>query len=126
MSEPSLYIILCLLGISAALRYYYHVDSALEGGDMEFCGREPLDVLAIADAGDNTSSFDKASLKKALVDNKIRCRVPICEGGAARDLCANPWLVVLRFRLVAGRNVAGVLQSPVGAPCPSHDQQERQ
>ncbi|CAK9111759.1 unnamed protein product [Durusdinium trenchii] len=66
--------------VVAVALYYYHVDSALEGGDMEFCGREPLDVLAIADAGHNASSFDKASLKKALVDNKIRCRVPICEG----------------------------------------------
>ena len=66
------------------LRYYYHVDPALEGGDMELCGREPFDILASADAGENCFDFGHRSLKEALGGEKQRlphCRVPIQEGG---------------------------------------------
>ena len=38
-------------------RYYYHVDPALEGGDMEFCGREPMDVLGSGDCSNNYEQF---------------------------------------------------------------------
>lgn len=31
--------------VAAVVLYYYHVDEALSGGDMEFVGREPMDVL---------------------------------------------------------------------------------
>ena len=66
------------------LRYYYHVDPALEGGDMELCGREPFDILAMADAGDNSFEFDHRRLKEALSGEKQRlphCRVSIQAGG---------------------------------------------
>lgn len=69
--------------VAAVVLYYYHVDPALEGGDMELCGREPFDILAMADAGDNSFEFDHRRLKEALSGEKQRlphCRVPIQAG----------------------------------------------
>eukprot|EP00435_Cladocopium_sp_Y103_P049218 s1191_g14.t1 len=69
--------------VAAVVLYYYHVDPALEGGDMELCGREPFDILAIADAGDNCCEFHPLRLKEALAGEKQRlphCRVPIEQG----------------------------------------------
>ena len=66
--------------------YYYHVDASLRGGDMEFCGREPLDVLGIGDCDNNASRFDRKRISRAfrggngkeqIVEN---CRVPIKQG----------------------------------------------
>ena len=50
---------------------------------MEFCGREPFDVLAIADAGDNARDFTRHSLKKAMAGEEPsvpHCKVPIQQG----------------------------------------------
>ena len=43
----------------ASSRYYYHVDEGLEGGNMEFCGREPMDVLGIGDCSNNFYKLTK-------------------------------------------------------------------
>lgn len=69
--------------VAAVVLYYYHVDDCLEGGEMEFCGREPFDVLAIADAGDNARDFTRHSLKKAMAGEEPsvpHCKVPIQQG----------------------------------------------
>mmetsp|Transcript_8854 Transcript_8854/g.21143 ORF Transcript_8854/g.21143 Transcript_8854/m.21143 type:complete len:636 (+) Transcript_8854:45-1952(+) len=72
--------------VVAVVLYYYHVDSSLRGGDMEFCGREPLDVLGIGDCDNNFSSFTGKSLRTAfrgtsktepIVQN---CRTPVTAG----------------------------------------------
>lgn len=39
--------------VAAVVLYYYHVDPKLRGGDMEFCGREPMDILGIGDCSNN-------------------------------------------------------------------------
>ena len=75
--------------VAAVVLYYYHVDSSLRGGDMEFCGREPMDVLGRGDSclekihqlGSESLrlAFRGASQsgKSAAVHN---CRVPIGAG----------------------------------------------
>lgn len=49
---------------------------------MEFCGREPIDVLGFGDCGNNTSSFDADLVREAFQDDgKLpRCKVPISSG----------------------------------------------
>ena len=65
------------------LRYYYHVDKSLHGGDMEFCGREPMDILGWGDCSNNYRSFGRESLRSALRGDArdppklTNCRVPI-------------------------------------------------
>lgn len=71
--------------VAAVALYYYHVDPALEGGDMDFCGREPFDVLGWGDCSNNGSQFTAASLKSALgaagdARDVQRCRVPVRQG----------------------------------------------
>ncbi|CAK9066210.1 Conserved oligomeric Golgi complex subunit 5 [Durusdinium trenchii] len=70
--------------VAAVVLYYYHVDPQLEGGDMEFCGREPMDVLGIGDCSNNYGKFHAASVRAALRDGPetrvANCRVPIREG----------------------------------------------
>ena len=39
--------------VAAVVLYYYHVHPQLRGGDMEFCGREPMDILGIGDCSNN-------------------------------------------------------------------------
>ncbi|CAE7531926.1 unnamed protein product, partial [Symbiodinium sp. KB8] len=76
--------------VAAVVLYYYHVDPSLRGGDMEFCGREPMDVLGAGDCSNNIDDLGSESLrlafrgksksesdKSAAVHN---CRVPIGEG----------------------------------------------
>jgi len=68
--------------VAAVVLYYYHVDPKLRGGDMEFCGREPMDILGIGDCSNNFEDFGRDSLKVAFRDEKkvSNCRVPIREG----------------------------------------------
>ena len=47
---------------------------------MEFCGREPMDLLTIADAGDTAMSFTRQRLRQAVAEELPRCKVPIKEG----------------------------------------------
>ena len=67
------------------LRYYYHVDISLHGGDMEFCGREPMDILGWGDCSNNYRSFGRESLRGALRGDAgnppklANCRVPISD-----------------------------------------------
>jgi len=76
--------------VAAVVLYYYNVDPSLRGGDMEFCGREPMDVLGAGDCSNNIDDLGSESLrvafrgtsksqsdKSAAVHN---CRVPIGEG----------------------------------------------
>ena len=69
--------------LGATLRYYYHVDKSLHGGDMEFCGREPMDILGWGDCSNNYRSFGRESLRSALRGDArdppklANCRVPI-------------------------------------------------
>lgn len=89
--------------VAAVVLYYYHVDPKLRGGDMEFCGREPMDILGIGDCSNNfeatclqlnsscsyrrdshgfclgAQDFGRDSLKVAFRDEKkvSNCRVPI-------------------------------------------------
>ena len=49
---------------------------------MEFCGREPMDVLGLGDCSNNYRQFHRESLKAALKDGPngtkvANCRVPI-------------------------------------------------
>ena len=75
--------------VAAVVLYYYHVDSSLHGGDMEFCGREPMDVLGFGDCSNNIGGLGSKSLRQALrggskSDNSSaavhNCRVPIGDG----------------------------------------------
>lgn len=67
--------------VAAVVLYYYNVDEELKGGDMEFCGREPMDILGIGDCSNNFEDFGQLSLRTALreePDRKVtNCRVPI-------------------------------------------------
>lgn len=67
--------------VAAVVLYYYNVDEELKGGDMEFCGREPMDILGIGDCSNNFEEFGRHSLRAALREEERRvtnCRVPIC------------------------------------------------
>ena len=70
--------------VAAVVLYYYHVDPQLVGGDMEFCGREPLDFLGFGDGERNYRDFHRDSMRAALregPESKVaHCRVPIREG----------------------------------------------
>ncbi|CAE7211102.1 unnamed protein product [Symbiodinium sp. CCMP2592] len=74
--------------VAAVVLYYYHVDSSLRGGDMEFCGREPMDVLGWGDCTNNVKGLGSESLRQALrgggTSDKSAavhsCRVPIGQG----------------------------------------------
>ncbi|OLP77655.1 hypothetical protein AK812_SmicGene42267 [Symbiodinium microadriaticum] len=69
--------------IAAVVLYYYHVDEGLEGGNMEFCGREPMDVLGIGDCSNNFYKLTKDRLRSALRSDGScleTCRVPISTG----------------------------------------------
>lgn len=69
--------------VAAVVLYYYNVDEELKGGDMEFCGREPMDILGIGDCSNNFEEFGRHSLRAALREEERRvtnCRVPICKG----------------------------------------------
>lgn len=75
--------------VAAVVLYYYHVDPQLVGGDMEFCGREPIAELGIGDGG-NFTEFHRGSLRAGLRGEKApscecvtklaNCKVPIREG----------------------------------------------
>ena len=75
-------------GVAAVVLYYYHVDPSLLGGDMEFCGREPMDVLGWGDCSNNIRDLGSKSLQQALragsKSDKFsavhNCGVPIGEG----------------------------------------------
>lgn len=62
--------------VVAVVLYYYNVHPALNGGDMEFCGREPLDVLGIGDCDNNYYKLKSPAIRGALQ----RCRAPIKNG----------------------------------------------
>ena len=70
----------------AVVLYYYHVDASLHGGDIEFCGREPLDVLGFGDCDNNASRFTRREIRRAFrgdasKDRTVQnCRVPIKQG----------------------------------------------
>ena len=67
--------------VAAVVLYYYNVDEELKGGDMEFCGRVPMDILGIGDCSNNFEEFGRHSLRAALREEERRvtnCRVPIC------------------------------------------------
>mmetsp|Transcript_9162 Transcript_9162/g.14919 ORF Transcript_9162/g.14919 Transcript_9162/m.14919 type:complete len:636 (-) Transcript_9162:232-2139(-) len=72
--------------VAAVVLYYYHVDKSLHGGDMEFCGREPMDILGWGDCSNNYRFFGRESLRSALRGDArdppklANCRVPIREG----------------------------------------------
>ncbi|CAE7266104.1 unnamed protein product [Symbiodinium necroappetens] len=74
--------------VAAVVLYYYHVDSSLRGGDMELCGREPMDVLGFGDCSNNVSDLGSKSLREALRGGSKsdqssavhNCRVPIGNG----------------------------------------------
>ena len=73
--------------VAAVVLYYYHVDPSLRGGDMEFCGREPMDVLGYGDCSNNIYDLGSKSLRQALRGEASdgssavhNCRVPIGEG----------------------------------------------
>ena len=69
--------------VAAVVLYYYHVDPALHGGDMEFCGREPMDVIGAGDCSNNFQDLSKQTLLTALRGDGPavhNCRVPIGEG----------------------------------------------
>jgi len=73
--------------VAAVVLYYYHVDPSLRGGDMEFCGREPMDVLGSGDCSNNIRDLSSESLRQALrggtkmnSEAVQNCRVPIGEG----------------------------------------------
>ncbi|CAJ1400692.1 unnamed protein product [Effrenium voratum] len=70
--------------VVAVVLYYYHVDESLSGGDMEFCGREPMDVLGYGDCSNNYEQFDAGSLRQAFREGPEtivhNCRVPIGNG----------------------------------------------
>ncbi|CAE7695808.1 unnamed protein product, partial [Symbiodinium pilosum] len=74
----------CREHIAAVVLYYYHVDENLEGGAMEFCGREPLDVLGWGDCSNNYYKLTKEGLRAALRTDETKsvenCRVPISTG----------------------------------------------
>jgi len=73
--------------VAAVVLYYYKVDPALRGGDMEFCGREPMDVLGFGDCSNNFGKLSKDALRTAFRDKdatlgepKVQsCRVPVKE-----------------------------------------------
>lgn len=68
--------------VAAVVLYYYNVDPSLEGGDLEFCGREPLDILGFGDCSNNLTQFSGSELKSCLradVDTQS-CRVPVKSG----------------------------------------------
>lgn len=56
------------------------MDTALQGGAMEFCGREPMDLLSMADAGDTARHFTRQRLREAVASELPRCKVAIKEG----------------------------------------------
>ena len=74
--------------VAAVVLYYYHVDPSLRGGDMEFCGREPMDVLGYGDCRVNINELGPESLRLAFRGTRKggastavqNCRVPIGEG----------------------------------------------
>eukprot|EP00449_Zooxanthella_nutricula_P014079 CAMPEP_0198499934 /NCGR_PEP_ID=MMETSP1462-20131121/7907_1 /TAXON_ID=1333877 /ORGANISM="Brandtodinium nutriculum, Strain RCC3387" /LENGTH=635 /DNA_ID=CAMNT_0044228937 /DNA_START=113 /DNA_END=2017 /DNA_ORIENTATION=+ len=73
--------------VAAVVLYYYNVSPALDGGDMEFCGREPMDVLGWGDCDNNWAQFKDTSLREALratdADGSTAtppCRVPVSTG----------------------------------------------
>ena len=74
--------------MAAVVLCYYHVDSSLRGGDLEFCGREPMDVLGWGDCSNNVHDLGSESLRQALrgggTSDKSaavhNCRVPIGQG----------------------------------------------
>ncbi|CAE7853580.1 unnamed protein product [Symbiodinium microadriaticum] len=74
--------------VAAVVLYYYHVDPSLRGGDMEFCGREPMDVVGYGDCRENIHDLGSKSLQQALRAGSKNdkssavhnCRVPIGEG----------------------------------------------
>eukprot|EP00928_Gymnodinium_smaydae_P038276 TRINITY_DN2642_c0_g1_i1.p1 TRINITY_DN2642_c0_g1~~TRINITY_DN2642_c0_g1_i1.p1 ORF type:complete len:660 (+),score=90.63 TRINITY_DN2642_c0_g1_i1:72-2051(+) len=75
--------------IVAVALYYYNVANTLRGGDMEFCGREPIDVLGYGDCSNNISKISGKVLRKGLkvpntkLDDQTaiqNAKVPISEG----------------------------------------------
>mmetsp|Transcript_93669 Transcript_93669/g.265239 ORF Transcript_93669/g.265239 Transcript_93669/m.265239 type:complete len:373 (+) Transcript_93669:274-1392(+) len=68
--------------VAAVALYYYHVDENLRGGDMEFAGREPADVLGWGDCSNNAARLSKGTLRTALEEGSglTFCRVPVGEG----------------------------------------------
>ena len=70
---------------------------------MEFCGREPFDVLAIADAGDTAMMFKREVLKRALVENPEglpHCRVPIRQGRCSIEGLGERLINRIKFGIV--------------------------
>jgi len=68
--------------VAAVVLYYYHVDDCLRGGDMEFCGREPADVLGWGDCSNNFRKLRTEAIRNASEERRGLnfCRVPIEEG----------------------------------------------
>eukprot|EP00928_Gymnodinium_smaydae_P038277 TRINITY_DN2642_c0_g2_i1.p1 TRINITY_DN2642_c0_g2~~TRINITY_DN2642_c0_g2_i1.p1 ORF type:complete len:671 (+),score=87.26 TRINITY_DN2642_c0_g2_i1:63-2075(+) len=75
--------------IVAVALYYYKVDSTLRGGAMEFCGREPIDVLGYGDCSNNISEISGNVLREGLrvpnakLDDQTaiqNAKVPVSEG----------------------------------------------
>jgi len=65
--------------VAAVVLYYYDVDEALVGGNMEFLDRRPMDVLGYGDTN-LPRNFDKGSLKEALIpkDKNSAAAIPNC------------------------------------------------
>eukprot|EP00927_Polykrikos_kofoidii_P013925 TRINITY_DN16072_c0_g1_i1.p1 TRINITY_DN16072_c0_g1~~TRINITY_DN16072_c0_g1_i1.p1 ORF type:complete len:682 (-),score=59.04 TRINITY_DN16072_c0_g1_i1:86-2131(-) len=72
--------------VAAVVLYYYTVGESLQGGDMEFCGREPMDMLGRGDNSNNFRDFSGGALRKALIGDDSgskylqACRAPIRKG----------------------------------------------
>jgi hypothetical protein len=72
--------------VIAVVLYYYHIDKELEGGDLEFLGKEPIDILGIGDCSNNLYDFDRNA--QSLLRQEVRgkgnfprgCKVPVKEG----------------------------------------------
>jgi len=68
--------------VAAVVLYYYHVDGHLNGGDMEFCGREPADVLGCGDCSNNYQNLSRNAVRIASQQGRglTFCRASIEEG----------------------------------------------
>ena len=72
--------------VVAVVLFYYHVDSVLHGGNMEFIDRRPIDVIGSDYCDENYRNFDQRSLRRALraTDQEgpgiPNCSVPIDNG----------------------------------------------
>lgn len=75
--------------VAAVVLFYYNVDDSLDGGNMEFIDRRPLDVLGTGDTGHpNTRQFHPHSLHEALRGDDrhqdgpaiTNCSVPVKSG----------------------------------------------